>query len=254
MPPVMKSIQQKHVTDHRATYCYKPQRAILIIALQKISRFVFNGVPSKRFSFIELHFYYTINMAIFQVSQAKKTPCCLLCFSHTYILLLQKTAFFRLAPFYQPQKSVQPERSRKHNFKLKICFFLLDRASFFSSTPQNSEQAPHFQSKTPHSLIPTPQSERKTTPSRSGCDSNLVSINFCVATQKSAENEVFCPTFGWFYAYNRLLSTTSANSPDGRKAACAIVTAQAALFFPEGFFFDYCNAIFDYYNSIALIC
>ena len=71
LPPVMKSIQQKHVTDHRATYCYKPQRAILIIALQKISRFVFNGVPSKRFSFIELHFYYTINMVIFQVSRTK---------------------------------------------------------------------------------------------------------------------------------------------------------------------------------------
>ena len=66
LPPVMKSIQQKHVTDHRATYCYKPQRAILIIALQKISRFVFNGVPSKRFSFIKLHFYYTINPQLMQ--------------------------------------------------------------------------------------------------------------------------------------------------------------------------------------------
>ena len=37
----MKSIQQKHVTDHRATYRYKPQRAILIIAFQKISQLVF---------------------------------------------------------------------------------------------------------------------------------------------------------------------------------------------------------------------
>lgn len=187
MPPVMKSIQQKHVTDHRATYCYKPQRAILIIALQKISRFVFNGVPSKRFSFIELHFYYTINMAIFQVLLVKKALCCLLCFSHTYILLLQKTAFFRLAPFYQLQKSVLPERSRKHNFKSKICFSLLDHVSFFCSTPQNSEQAPHFQSKAPHSLLLTPQSKRKTTPSQSGCDSDLVSINFCVATHKKAK-------------------------------------------------------------------
>ena len=41
MPPKMKSIQQKHVTDHRATYRYKPQRAILIIAFQKISQLVF---------------------------------------------------------------------------------------------------------------------------------------------------------------------------------------------------------------------
>ena len=144
LPPVMKSIQQKHVTDHRATYCYKPQRAILIIALQKISRFVFNGVPSKRFSFIELHFYYTINMAVFQVLLVKKAPCCLLCFSHTYILLLQKTAFFRLAPFYQPQKSVPPERSRKHNFKLKICFFLLDRVSFLVRHPKTQNKHPIF--------------------------------------------------------------------------------------------------------------
>ena len=48
--------------------------------------------------------------------------------------------------------------------------------------------------------------------------------------QKSAENEVFSPTFGLFFAYNRLLFTASANSPDGRNAACAIVTAQAAFF------------------------
>lgn len=98
-----------------------------------------------------------------------------LCFSHTYILLLQKTAFFRLAPFYQPQRSIPPERSRKHNFKSKICFSLLNHISFFSSTPQ---------------------SKRKNTPSQSSCDSNLVSINFCIATQKSAENEVYRPTFG----------------------------------------------------------
>ena len=94
----------------------------------------------------------------------------------------KKLHFFRLSPFYQPQKSVPPERSRKHNFKSKICFSLLDHVSFFSSTPQNSEQAPHFQSKAPHSLLLTPQSKRKTTPSQIGCDSDLVSINFCVAT------------------------------------------------------------------------
>lgn len=41
LPPLMKSIQQKHVTDHRVTYRYKPQRVILIIALQKISQLVF---------------------------------------------------------------------------------------------------------------------------------------------------------------------------------------------------------------------
>ena len=52
----------------------------------------------------------------------------------------------------------------------------------------------------------------------------------CHSDQKSAENEAFCPTFGWFFAYNRLLSTTSENSPDGRKAACASFTAQAAFF------------------------
>ena len=33
-------------------------------------------------------------------------------------------------------------------------------------------------------------------------------------------------------------------SPDGRNAACAIVTAQASFFFSEGFFFDYRDAIF----------
>ena len=192
----MKSIQQKHVTDHRATYCYKPQRAILIIALQKISRFVFNGVPSKRFSFIELHFYYTINMEIFQVPRAKKRLVACYVFLIPIFCYYKKLHFFRLSPFYQPQKSVPPERSRKHNFKSKICFSLLDHVSFFSSTPQNSEQAPHFQSTAPHSLLLTPQSKRKTTPSQSGCDFDLVSINFCVATQKSAENEVFRPTFG----------------------------------------------------------
>ena len=41
----------------------------------------------------------------------------------------------------------------------------------------------------------------------------------------------------------REVSLASANSPDGRNAACAIVTAQAA-FFSEGYFFDYCGAIF----------
>ena len=40
----------------------------------------------------------------------------------------------------------------------------------------------------------------------------------------------FAPLSADFFAYNRLLSTTSANSPDGRNAACAIVTAQAAFF------------------------
>ena len=123
----MKSIQQKHVTDHRATYCYKPQRAILIIALQKISRFVFNGIPSKRFSFIKLHFYYTMNMEFFK---------CL------------------------GQKSVTPEMNRKHNFKAKICFSLL--FLFFSSSPK---------------------SNRKNIPSQRRCDSDLVSINFCIAAQ-----------------------------------------------------------------------
>ena len=48
--------------------------------------------------------------------------------------------------------------------------------------------------------------------------------------QRSAEIEVFRPTFGWFFACNRLLSTTLGKSPDGRNAACAIVTAQAAFF------------------------
>lgn len=101
----MKSIQQKHVTDHRATYCYKPQRAILIIALQKISRFVFNGVPSKRFSFIKLHFYYTMNMEFFK---------------------------------YLGQKSVMPEKNRKHSFKAKIRFSLL--FLFFVRHPKATEK------------------------------------------------------------------------------------------------------------------
>ena len=134
-------------------------------------------------SAIPLYYLIIPQIMLYFKHMAQKNPLLTLCFSHTYILLLQKTAFFRLAPFYQPQKSVPPERSRKHNFKSKICFSLLDHVSFFSSTPQNSEQAPHFQSKTPHSLLLTPQSKRKTTPSQSGCDSNLVSINFCVATQ-----------------------------------------------------------------------
>ncbi|UKI19638.1 MAG: hypothetical protein L6V89_11715 [Oscillospiraceae bacterium] len=107
MPPVMKSIQQKHVTDHRATYCYKPQRAILIIALQKISRFVFNGVPSKRFSFIKLHFYYTINMAIFQVPRAKKC---------------------------------HAGNEQKAHLQSKTCFYLLDRVSFLVRHPKATEK------------------------------------------------------------------------------------------------------------------
>ena len=41
-------------------------------------------------------------------------------------------------------------------------------------------------------------------------------------------------TFGWFSAYNLLLSTTSANFHDGRKTACVIVTARAAFLFLEG--------------------
>ena len=57
----------------------------------------------------------------------------------------------------------------------------------------------------------------------------------CHSDQKSAENEAFCPTFGCFFAYNRLLSTTSENSPDSRKAACASFTAQSTLFFRKAF-------------------
>ena len=49
LPPMMKSISQKHVTDHRATYCYEPQRVILIIALQKISRLVFDKIENVQF-------------------------------------------------------------------------------------------------------------------------------------------------------------------------------------------------------------
>lgn len=109
MPPVMKSIQQKHVTDHRATYCYKPQRAILIIALQKISRFVFNGVPSKRFSFIKLHFYYTMNMEFFK---------CLW------------------------QKSVTPEMNRKHSSNQKPVFIFSTVSLFWFATQKQQKKHP----------------------------------------------------------------------------------------------------------------
>lgn len=109
MPPVMKSIQQKHVTDHRATYCYKPQRAILIIALQKISRFVFNGVPSKRFSFIKLHFYYTMNMEFFK---------CLW------------------------QKSVTPEMNRKHTSNQKPVFIFSTVSLFWFVTQKQQKKHP----------------------------------------------------------------------------------------------------------------
>lgn len=105
----MKSIQQKHVTDHRATYCYKPQRAILIIALQKISRFVFNGVPSKRFSFIKLHFYYTMNMEFFK---------CLW------------------------QKSVTPEMNRKHTSNQKPVFIFSTVSLFWLVTQKQQKKHP----------------------------------------------------------------------------------------------------------------
>lgn len=130
-------------------------------------------------------------------------------FSYLYFAIT-KNCIFSISPFYQPQKSVQPERSRKHNFKSKICFSLLDHVSFFSSTPQNSEQAPHFQSKTPHSLLPTPQSKRKATPSQSGCDSVLVSINFCVATQIKPKTNRFRLYFLHFRGKIACFSTTSA--------------------------------------------
>ncbi len=58
MPPEMKSIQQKHVTDHRATYRYKPQRAILIIAFQKISQLVFRISEKVQFHRIALILYH----------------------------------------------------------------------------------------------------------------------------------------------------------------------------------------------------
>lgn len=59
LPPMMKSILQKHVTDHRATYCYEPQRVILIIALQKISRLVFDKIENVQFRKIA-NILYTI--------------------------------------------------------------------------------------------------------------------------------------------------------------------------------------------------
>ena len=62
----MKSIQQKHVTDHRATYRYKPQRVILIIAFQKISQLVFRNsekVQFRRIAFILYHIFLNSSTA-----------------------------------------------------------------------------------------------------------------------------------------------------------------------------------------------
>ena len=51
-----------------------------------------------------------------------------------------------------------------------------------------------------------------------------------IPTKNQPKMRFFAPLSADFFAYNWLLSTTSANSPDGRKTACAIVTAQAAFF------------------------
>ena len=65
----MKSIQQKHVTDHRATYRYKPQRAILIIAFQKISQLIFRkfwkGSVSSNCIYIIPYFSQFVNCLFF---------------------------------------------------------------------------------------------------------------------------------------------------------------------------------------------
>ena len=56
-----------------------------------------------------------------------------------------------------------------------------------------------------------------------------------IPTKNQSKMRFFAPLSAVFFAYNRLLSTTSKKSPDGRKAACAIVTAQAAFFFRKAF-------------------
>ena len=57
---------------------------------------------------------------------------------------------------------------------------------------------------------------------------NASFINGCKKNQPKMR--FFAPLSAVFSAYNRLLSTTSANSPDGRNAACTAFTAQAAFF------------------------
>ena len=75
----MKSIQQKHVTDHRATYRYKPQRAILIIAFQKISQLIFRkfwkGSVSSNCIYIIPYFSQFVNCLFFDYCGTGFKPC-----------------------------------------------------------------------------------------------------------------------------------------------------------------------------------
>ena len=74
LPPMMKSISQKHVTDHRATYCYEPQRVILIIALQKISRLVFDSIENVQFRKIANILYTILGELSIRTLCGKKNP------------------------------------------------------------------------------------------------------------------------------------------------------------------------------------
>lgn len=55
-------------------------------------------------------------------------------------------------------------------------------------------------------------------------------MSLATPTKDQPKLRFFAPLSADFFACNRLLSTTLGKSPDGRNAACAIVTAQAAFF------------------------
>ena len=61
-------------------------------------------------------------------------------------------------------------------------------------------------------------------------DFDAVGSNPATPTKNQSKMRFSAPLSVDFFAYNRLLSTTLWKSPDGRNAACAIVTAQAAFF------------------------
>ena len=130
------------MTNHRATYCYEPQRAILIIALQKISRFVFNGVPSKKVQFHQIAFLLYHKYYNFSSVSIKKRSYGLLCFSHTYILLLQKNAFFEKSLFISRKEVSRRKGVESTTSNRKSVFLFSTMSLFLVRHPKAKEKTP----------------------------------------------------------------------------------------------------------------
>ena len=122
------------------------------------------------------------------------------------------------------RKGVESTTSNRKSVFLfsTMSLFYFDTPKFRTSTPFSEQNTSFLASDTPK--------QRKNHPKSDRLRFRFSFYQFLRCNTKISRKWGFSPHFRLVFAYNRLLSTTSKKSPDGRKTACAIVTAQAAFF------------------------